>query len=530
MWHWFDSLCMRLAGEERADSLPRRDFMRGVLSGFAVGAVDSGRVLWAQTGQATGLRAGTGIQSRLPSPAAIPLGDQCKRSWSGNVLTQGVLVSQNGVSYQRTLAYDRAARTVTDAVTVTQGSTAVVSVQVTTQSNGASTANVTYGPAISGAHTATLTSTDGKRLAGTVDGRQITSAINATAAPVIEFLDHRPAPAIAPIASLANSLSATVGALGKLARTRFNSCQTMVSTTSTRGPVRVMDYKPGGGGPNDPGDGWYEPGGTYSSPDCDNCWNNCEGTAEKYSGLDDWQTYLCPPCLAAAVFSFNAIWLVCWGTCQLPGGGCCPVPCGGVFTCCGRDDNCFRGDLCCPQSMVVCNNVCCGSNIHVCASDGTCGCPDGMTSCGENCCPSGQICCGGLCTAPNGCDNGCATPTHFCNGTCCAAFNSCCNGRCCGQTCVNNVCCPPAQVCGNVCCAAGQVCSNGTCFGCPSSRLTIKSIPCQSMGQNGVMVGTCCSVTAPTCCGGVCCGIGYPYCANVNGTLTCSKSNPVVIK
>lgn len=529
MGHWFDRFCVRLAGEERVDSLPRRDFLRGVLSGVAVGAVDTGGVLWPQTGSATGLKAGTGVQVKSPPPVAFKFGDQCKRGWSGNLLTQGVAVSQNGVSYLRKLTYDRAAKSVTDAVTVTQGTTAIVSVQVTVQSNGASVSTVNYGPGITGARNVALTSTDGKTFVGTVDKRQITSRVSATAAPVTEFMDHRPAPEIAPTASLANSLAATMGVLGKQARTRFNSCQAVVSTTSTRGPVRKLDYKPGAGGANDPGDGWYEPGGTYDSPDCDNCWNNCVSTAEQYSGLDDWQTYLCPACVAADLVAFDAITLACWGTCQLPGGGCCPVPCGGAFSCCSRNDNCFRGDLCCPQSMVVCNNVCCGFNIHGCAPDGSCGCPAGLTSCGENCCQSGEICCSGQCTQPGTCDNGCVTPvSHFCNGTCCSGFNSCCNGQCCGQICVNNnVCCPPAQACGDVCCASGQVCSNGACLGCP--RLGMNRIPCQSMGPNGVLVGVCCSLVSPTCCGSVCCGIGLPYCANVNGTLTCSATNPVVI-
>ena len=50
-------------------------------------------------------------------------------------------------------------------------------------------------------------------------------------------------------------------------------------------------------------------------------------TPPKYSGVDDWEVYIRPPCLPAALAAYDAIWIACYGTCQLLGGGGCPAPC-----------------------------------------------------------------------------------------------------------------------------------------------------------------------------------------------------------
>ena len=177
--------------------------------------------------------------------------------------------------------------------------------------------------------------------------------------------------------------------------------------------------------------------------------------------------------------------------------------------------------------MVVCNNVCCGSNINSCANDGTCGCPTGMNSCGESCCSANEDCCNGLCVPRGGCNGGCPSPMHPCNGQCCPPFSSCCNGQCCKDQCVNGVCCPLAQACGNTCCPSGQVCNNGACFSCGAGgRFQLRRLPCQSLGPNNKQITVCCSLVAPTCCGGVCCAPGRDYCAASNGTWVCTNVNP----
>jgi hypothetical protein len=71
--------------------------------------------------------------------------------------------------------------------------------------------------------------------------------------PVTEFLDHRPAPSL--LAS--DSLGTIVSALARQASTKWKACLTVARIPVTRGPIRVMDFKPGANGPGDPGDGWY---------------------------------------------------------------------------------------------------------------------------------------------------------------------------------------------------------------------------------------------------------------------------------
>lgn len=534
MSHWFDNLCLRM-GDDRppvgnslfvGDPSARRGFLKGILTGTALGVLDFSRPAWGTPAQYTGQKpVRTTVDHDPPFRNLAP--DQCQRTWTGARMNQVAKLAQGGITFQQTLNFDRTTKSLTHTIVVMQGGSLVVSATGTGQTGGASTVKIDYGSAVSGIRSASFTSSDGKTLRGTIDGRAVIGIQGTRSAVHTEFLDHRPGPTI----TAAPALGVTVGALARQLRGRTKACIAVSGSPGGRGPIRTLDYKPGGNGPGDPGDGWYgASGATYNAPDCDGCWNNCGDKAKEYSGIEDWETYLCAPCFAAAVLAFNAIWLGCWGTCQLPGGGCCPVPCGGAGTCCGRNDNCFRGDLCCPASMVVCNNVCCGFNISTCSADGTCGCPTGMVSCSTQCCAAGEICCNGICAPAGGCDNGCVKPAHFCNGTCCAPFSACCNGQCCKDICLNNTCCPASQVCGNTCCAKGQVCNNGSCLGCPSGPHRIRSFPCHSLGPNNVTLGTCCSRRSPTCCGGVCCGIGQDYCVAANGTYVCTNVNPDPIR
>ncbi len=540
MMNWFDKVCLRMAGHSAPTSPARRKFVQGAASTAALWGSQSalGR-LAAQPGANQRLRLATPV-NRLP----MTLTGQCQRQRSGNVMTQGLIVSQSGVDLEQTLTYDAVARVVTTRIVAHRGGQTLVDSTVTTSEDHTGTATIAYGAGARGIANATLQMRPGQ-VTGVIDNRAVSAVMdNRGTATGVAFLDRNPAPALI----LDAGLQPIVTALASQASQGLRKCHNLPATASrltttvnrpaavtgpgvaAGGQRSVMAYKPGQGGPNDPGDGWYVPGGTYNAPDCDNCWNNCGDLAADKSGINDWKVWIGGPVAwATAIAAYNVIWLACWGTCQLPGGGCCPVPCGGVFTCCGRHDNCFRGDLCCPQNMVVCNNVCCGANVSSCSPDGSCGCPTGLVNCGKECCTAGQICCGGVCAAPQDCKNGvyCPDPSHICNNKCCPPFNPCCNGQCCAGTCVNNVCCPdPKRVCGNTCCAPGQVCSNGSCFGCPTLLGRISQYACQSMGPNGHTIGTCCSLTSPTCCGGVCCGIGQSYCNRVNGSYVCTNVNP----
>ena len=225
--------------------------------------------------------------------------------------------------------------------------------------------------------------------------------------------------------------------------------------------VALLSRETGGGG--SAGSGWYSAGNTYGSPDCNNCWNNCRQTAWDDSGLGAWETYTCIPCIVIAALLYNAIAYVCWGTCQLPGGGCCPTPCGGTFTCCGRDANCFHNDLCCPKSLQVCNNICCGEGATSCAPDGWCGCPPGQSICGAFCCSEGSVCCGTTCCP--------AGTTTCCGNDCgCKAGDICCGGKTCcrADSCIGNQTCCEAEThypCGGICCDRFNKCCSDVCCG-----------------------------------------------------------------
>lgn len=531
MSHWFDRFCESRAQQSEEKQLSRRSFLFGLTSAIAAtsltrsesaGARPLGRLPW--TGGQT-------VPDRLQRPTNPRLTDQCARAWSGDEFTQSVAMTDSGITYQRQLTYNRATNIAVTATTVKLGDALVISTNTSVNVAGAANVTINYGPAVGGVRTAVLSSPDGKLFNGTVDDRAVRAEKPANGAISVEFLDHRPPSSVTADPAIGTVFNLVV----HKARIKANSCVTVGPMLTRGGTIRALGYKPGTNGPNDPGDGWYVPGGTYNAPNCDRCWDNCVETAWDASGLSSWITYASVIGLAYAEAAFPIIAMACWGTCQLPGGGCCPVPCGGPFVCCGRDDQCFQGNLCCPSNMVVCNNVCCGPNISTCAPDGSCGCPTGLLDCEQQCCGSGEICCGGQCCVSTSCRNNscCTPPSYHCGDHCCPPFSSCCNGQCCSQICVNNVCCPPERACGAVCCSDGQVCSNGTCFGCGRSSgifSRLRSIPCHSLLANGTTVGVCCSAISPTCCGGVCCSPGQNYCTLSNGQYVCTDIDPHPIR
>ena len=182
-------------------------------------------------------------------------------------------------------------------------------------------------------------------------------------------------------------------------------------------------------------------------------------------------TWLCVPCLAEAFAEDGIIDFACIGVCNLPGNACCPVPCGGPFTCCGSGDNCFHSDLCCPGGIPVCKDTCCGEGVAGCASDGFCGCPNDEVVCGSNCCAPDNLCCGNQCftkTADYECCGEAPCPPGNCqNGNiCCPPGQPICKEGCCaGGKCdaAGNCCAPPAQLCGNQCCPPFNACCNSVC-------------------------------------------------------------------
>jgi hypothetical protein len=469
--HWFDDLCKQSVGDGKVS---RRNALRGVLASLAAAG--------SRAFQSSNAFVQTGSKSAPPKP--LPPGGGCVRWLAGSSTVAQLSVAREGMTFDRQLSHDRAHQVGKSTITISRGQTLIVKIDISS-ARGATTASVHYGADIKGVKNATLNSPDGKTFQGSMDGRAFTTSASPRSMSAVRFADGRPHPQI----SANPKLASVVTGLTTQAKKAFATCHT---TPHAPRPAHPHLFGREVGGNGSPGSGWYEPGETYSSPDCTQCWNNCGDTALQYSGLTDWETWLCPACIVAAFIAYDAIWVACWGTCQLPGGGCCPVPCGGAFVCCGRNDNCFRGDLCCPGNMVVCRNVCCGPGVTSCAPDGFCGCPSGQAVCGDNCCASGTPCCGKNC---------CPAGTGKCCGdSCCPAGTS----KCCG-----NDCCPSASdnCCGNHCCPANAPCINNVCCASPSHVCP---------GSN-----TCCPPLAP-CCGSACCSGPDDIClSNRNGPIGC---------
>src|SRR5215472_6886035 len=553
--HWFDNLAREIAGGK----LSRRQALGWTLQG---GLAVAYATLFRSAGAFAQAPPRPSPQEAIPpiSVGTTSVGG-CIRRVAGNSFVQEVTVDQAGMTFKQQMAYDHTKEAVTNSLIIRRGQTLILKVDATTAKGGAATVTVRSGADIKGVQTVSTTTRDGRTFQGSMDGRSFTT--NRTSRPhhplslsPLTFSDGRPAPHISVDPQLAKSISDIVGK----ARAASASCRKVMPAPMRPTRHRLRELGQGGS----PGDGWYEPGGTYDAPACSQCSDNCTSTCNDDCGVGDWETYVCGPgCIAAAYACANLCWAGCWGTCQLPGGGCCPVPCGGPFTCFGRGDQCFRGDLCCPSPFVVCKDVCCGIGVTGCAPDGFCGCLAGELVCGDNCCPPDTMCCGSHCCPTTGnmccgdqcCPQGnykccggaccpgdapclnnttcCASPSYVCGGTCCAPFSNCCagaccDGQCCGSTCCKqgdvclkdgygNIvgCCPPAQVCGYSCCASGQKCIDpheGTCAACP--RGTVPTVCGTATGAPGPTV---CCPPGVLCCNGKCC----PFPSDNRGNVVC---------
>jgi peroxiredoxin len=231
--------------------------------------------------------------------------------------------------------------------------------------------------------------------------------------------------------------------------------------------------------------------------------------------------------------------LVCCGTQQLSGPGCCPpgFACGlqGDFLECipCPEGQSPCGSLCCPEGQTCCGGIC----VNMLQDSSNCG------SCGHGCDAAHPTCCSGVCvntqtdsTNCGGCSTGvdpdphaCATDLSCCHGGCVdvTSDNNNCGG--CGiacnpgiSTCEDGLCvCNPLYVpCGQVCCptvgyacctgASGPICIRtdadpnncGDCgVRCPANTTCEHGhCVCES---NQVCDDTCCA-NGQVCCNGVC--------------------------
>jgi hypothetical protein len=527
MDHWFDELCKQLVPR---GTRPRRHVLQGIMANFAMPGSGGSNLAEAQP--------------RLPAAQ-----------------TRSV-VSQGELQYQQVRSYDDRRKVVTTSTTISRGKSPLIKVDVSTANDGSGQVTVSCGREYAGGGTLKMTTQNGTLFQGTMDGRAFTTSRLARSMSDVRFADGGPAPKIAVDPALARAIAA-------LAEKAKKASASSLSVRALHSHRRLSSRDVGQGSP---GDGWYEPGETYDAPACAECSDDCGNTCYDKCGFGDWTTWLCGPgCLATAAACDAACYIACWASCQFPGGGCCPVPCGKAFSCCGRGDQCFHGDLCCPGSMVVCNDLCCGPYITTCAPDGFCGCPTGQTVCGDNCCPPDTACCGGECCptgsnqccgnnqcCPTGssqccgdqcCPTGapclnssicCAPPSNVCGSNCCAPFTVCCGGRCCGvnEICLTDSrtgealgCCPTSQACGvggenPVCCAAGEICIdpyNSICGPCPAGQVS-----CLSMNANGPYTTVCCP-SGVDCCNGKCCAPSEVCCTSRSQGFGCHPEDMCIM-
>jgi len=333
------------------------------------------------------------------------------------------------------------------------------------------------------------------QVSGDVDGRPFQSfPIDAPIRSLadLRFVDGRPAPTITIDAALASGIKS----LGEQAKREAATC------------------KPGRSQP-----GSARPGTTPFSIStgqrqlCNECMDTCRDDLLICQVVDAAAVgatcIFCPPCCVIEVIEAGA---AASGGCDVTYGGCLVASClrGGKACCpvfCHFDLN--PGEGCCDSGEVCVDEHEPNSRSGCCSSDKACGshCCGSNERCqpGDVCCPQGALICNGVCCTNGTCDSRgdcCPSPSRVCAGTCCAPFDVCCNNACCGgdNLCINNqVCCPRDLVCGQTCCPAGQHCLNGACAPCSQG-----TVPCSSPGRDGVIISTCCPPGA-NCCLGVCC-------------------------
>lgn len=533
MSHWFDSACKSLAEPSDTGKFTRRNAIVGLFGGMFAFASD---MAFGQTSSSRPQKTAKQVSPHGATTGTqiVPERGPCVQSWADNTFTRYVTYQHGDLTYEKVLSYSPADRSIVDSVVIHHNGKALLDVKTHIQKGGASSAKVTYSDAYGVPGQVTLTSTDGKRFTGFVNGKAVAGNLGGKAQQhTLMFSSGKPVSG----AALKPELRGPFDALIRGSHQHVATCQTVNPVTgrsrvpmATGGshPIPTTSgskvLSPADSGWN-AGDNWYEPGGTYDSPNCDNCWSDCENTAEQAAGTSDWKSWIDPIDFVTTIAVYDATLLACWAVCQLPGGGCCPESCGSVFLCCGKGDNCFHGDLCCPGSQKVCNNQCCSPDITECAADGNCGCRGGTFECADTCCQNGTECCGGQCCPAGGCHNGfcCPSPKYICGSNCCAPFTTCCNGQCCAGTCLNGACCPTNQVCGNTCCPPGTACNNGHCTGCPSGQKASQWFKYD--GSFGGVV--CCPASSPICCNGVCCSSNQYWCSYSTGVPVCSAYSPI---
>jgi len=409
-----------------------------------------------------------------------------------------------------------------------------------------------------------LTTTDGVRFEGMVDGRPVTLSRSGGTVESLSFTDGARTPRLKVKGAVKRALSKAM----KLAEGA--SCP-----TSSPSPQAIFD-------------------------DCDACKLDCNFNPTKagsllcvanafVSAVSCGASAVITPVLCVVSWELNGLSCTtnaknCEDACRASD-ACCKVHCPGAVggccngdgeTCCGKDGP--TGGTCCTS---CCSNPpekaganCCGRrggdlngaelacvdpNIGLCCEpDGTiCGhgangsecCAPGETCCNDSyCAPAGRECCSDphvgssvqnfFCGAGQHCvdpaQNLCCAPDAGpeCGVTCCASGEVCANTTCCnpndlcGQTCCpqpgiclnGNECCDALHTCGGHCCAGFQQCCNGSCC----AGTCVAGVCCtadRSCGTACCAQGFACTDPAHGTC--MACGAGEHGCARVGNNPTC---------
>ena len=445
MEHWFDDVAKKLASGDRS----RRTFLGGIFA--AVGAAGFQSPVRTE-------KRGSCTIDYSPQPT---LHHSVQSTFNGKTLTHTTELTLTRPDRQGQAAHIASTRT------ITLGSDLLVRIQSDSR-EGSTKVNLSYGAAFRGVRQASYT-TDGKVIEGTIDGRRISPLPVGADVKSLRFADRNPPPSV----TLDPALERALTAILQKAHDDISSCRQAELRRDAKGAPKARTIP-------------------QNSDSCQNCQNSCAAAAATCDAAGAAGSAACfiffGACAAAAIVACAVAGGVCVNNCDnpgtrnQPGGACCPVGCPNVNGCCYADQQC-SGTA----------NVCCASNVSVCA--GVC-CPPGFICKDGICCTTDRPVCHGVC-----CSNGQACSSE---GICCRQleFNTkpvSCGGSCCAkdQKCAKSApnlqatCCPKEHVCGQNCCPGG--CVNGD--------------KCQPLCLTGVH------------CGANCCPWG---CADA-ATSTCSK-------
>jgi hypothetical protein len=224
---------------------------------------------------------------------------------------------------------------------------------------------------------------------------------------------------------------------------------------------------------------------------------------------------------------------------------------------CKKHEQCCSG-LCTPSpgasSTSASDSVCCTPDSNESTCSGLCGLQTNncgqSVDCGECCSPDAhEVTCAGLCgPQTNNCDV--VVECGKCGEEICEAHDQCASGDCCESICCDETqpstytCCGPDMGCCD-CFATDDlpICHSGEeiCGTYPNDRICASALTCFDgvcvrpvylcpfeVGGDDVYCTTLPDGTGAGCCGGLCCPLDRPICANgaCVAVQTCSYDSP----